>query len=76
MQLFVASVVCCIVGHGTTYFSHGAYHFQHDKTGFVFGAITIILELACVVMFVYGSFAAIDAFSYAAEALTHPPAQK
>lgn len=71
MQFFVASVSCCIVGHGTTYFSHGAYHFCHHKTGHVFGAVTIVLEVACVALFVYGSYDAIDALSHVAQSLPH-----
>ncbi|MFL5066860.1 MAG: hypothetical protein ACJ8ED_19625 [Xanthobacteraceae bacterium] len=69
MQLFIAAVVSCIVAHGTTYFSHGAYHFRHDRTGHVLMGVTIFLGFACVGMFVYGSYAAIDAFAHAAETL-------
>jgi hypothetical protein len=72
MQLFVASVACCVVAHGTTYFSHGGYHFRYDKTGLVFMLVTIVLGLACVSMFVCGSYSAIDAFERAAVALTQP----
>src|SRR6266446_5675846 len=62
IQFFVASVACCVLAHGTTYLGHGAYHFRHDKTGLVLMVITAALALACIAAFVYGSYAAIDAF--------------
>lgn len=71
MQWFVASVSLCVLGHGTTYFSHGAYYFRYERTGAAFAIVTIVLELACVGAFVYGSFAAINAFTDAAKALAH-----
>jgi hypothetical protein len=69
IQFFVASVACSVLAHGTTFLSHGAYHFRHDKTGFVLMVITALLALACIFAFVYGSYAAIGAFGASIEGL-------
>ena len=75
MQLFLGSVACCVVAHGTTYFSHAAYHFRHHRTGLTFMLITVLLGFVCVSSFVYGGYAAIAAFERVGEVLTHsgPP---
>jgi hypothetical protein len=69
LQFFVASVACCVLAHGTTYLGHGAYHFRRDKTGLVLMVITAVLALASISAFVYGSYAAIDAFGGSIEGL-------
>jgi hypothetical protein len=69
MQLFIASVACAVLAHGTTYASHGFYYFHKDTAGAWLMGVTILLGLACILSFCLGSYAATRAFEHAAEVL-------
>jgi hypothetical protein len=69
MQLFVGSVACCVLAHGLTYLSHAAYYFQYNRSGNALMGVVVVLCVACIATFVYGSYAAIEAFGHAAKAL-------
>lgn len=53
---FVASVALCVAAYGTTYLSHGAFHFRYDRLGYIFGGITILLWGISLFEFISGSF--------------------
>jgi hypothetical protein len=72
MQLFIASVACAVIAHGTTYASHGFYYFHQDLAGRWLMGLTILLGLACILAFCLGSYAATRAFEHAAIALSRP----
>jgi magnesium-transporting ATPase (P-type) len=69
IQSFVVAVVSCMLMHGTSFFSHGAYHLRHNRAGFTLTIITVFLGLVCLIAFVVGSVNAIVALQIAANTL-------
>jgi hypothetical protein len=62
MQMFVASVAGAVLAHGFTYGSHMSFHFDRRLLGNWLMALAMGAGLACVVLFVLGSLAAMSAF--------------
>jgi hypothetical protein len=62
MQLFVASVAGAVLAHGFTYGSHMSFHFDRRSLGKWLMGFAMGAGLACIVLFVLGSLAAMSAF--------------
>jgi hypothetical protein len=73
MQHYVYSVASALLSYGATYFSHGAYYFNFDRTGHITMTIAVLLGLTCLGLFVYGSLEAAAGFRQAASSVLLKP---
>jgi len=69
MQFFVASIVLCLIAHGSTFLSHAAFYARKEKIGKVLMVVTAILMAAVVWVLILGSNRAFAGFSLGLERL-------
>jgi hypothetical protein len=69
MRYYIFSVAAALLCYGFTWFSHGSYYFDFQRTGHVTMAIAVLFGLSCLCLFLFGSLEAASAFAQAAKHL-------
>jgi hypothetical protein len=70
MRWFVASIMLCLVAHGTTFLSHAAYYARKERVGTTFMIATSCVMGGVVWVLVMGCYRAFAGFSLGLERLS------